>query len=717
MSAVIDAVAAPVDRAVVPSGTLTPVRAPSVAPIWRDPWAAHDDAALLAHFRSPRGVHLELIVDEDECSEAKLAGVLQGRFEFNGETHALPDPLPWLHNPSADVEWHILLHKFYYAPGLARAFQRTGDARLAGRWVELIDGWIEVSPPGFIAADVTGRRVQNWIYSLAGFVAHGATHQADVGAAFLRRLLGSLHRQVEFLCENLTPKRNHRTLELYAIFLAGVAFPEMRRAPFWREFALRETLANMRADLLADGVHCELSTDYHHLALRNWLHVRTLAARHQVAVPKAMDVLLERALEFSLHVHKPDGNVPSLSDGDVRGFLPLLAQGAELYGRDDMRWVAARGALGHAPARTAMHFSASGYTVLRSGWGSAAKDFGQSQYLVLDSGPLGEGNHGHFDCLSFELAGFGRSLVVDPGRYTYSEAPIGGTDENWRVRFRGTAAHNTVCVDGRNQTRYVPKAIKETSRHAHGSVRHKVAGPAPDAALLEFAHSPSVSVLHGRAASAEYDAVHERVIVFVGRRYWIVSDTLRAQARHDYALRFQLSEQATTLTRLRDDAQGIHSPNLLLVQPTRSGQHLGIVDSWVSPRYGCKLAAPAVVCRASAANVDFDTVLVPFGSDPPEVRVVDIAADPTGACANEDAMPCALRIDWQDAQIARTDLWFHARRPRPVQVTFAGYVFEGRWVLLQHDAAGTLQALSHPGARLHRNGEPLEVQRVEAGPR
>ena len=39
---------------------------------------------------------------------------VRGVFEFNGETHALPAPIDWLSNPSSDIEWHILLHKFYY---------------------------------------------------------------------------------------------------------------------------------------------------------------------------------------------------------------------------------------------------------------------------------------------------------------------------------------------------------------------------------------------------------------------------------------------------------------------------------------------------------------------------------------------------------------------------------------------------------------------------
>ena len=104
---------------------------------------------------------------------------------------------------------------------------------------------------------------------------------------------------------------------------------------------------------------------------------------------------------------------------------------------------------------------------------------------MFDCGPLGEGNHGHFDALSFELAAHGRSLVVDPGRYTYSEAVDAIDGVNWRPHFRGTAAHNTVCVDGRSQTRYAPKPIKGASRHAPGSVRHKIAGPAPLTELVE----------------------------------------------------------------------------------------------------------------------------------------------------------------------------------------------------------------------------------------
>ena len=652
--------------------------------VLRPEFARLDDDELLAHFSSRRGVWFEPVADPEETRADRIEALLAGEFQFNGECHRLADPIDWLHNPSVDVEWHILLHKFYYAVGLGLAWQRTGDTRYVRRWRQLLTGWMDSTPPGFIAADVTGRRVQNWIYSLHYFVLHNGGAPLDGG--FVRRLLHSLHEQVEFLCSHLTPKRNHRTLELMAIMLAGVALPELARAAHWREFALAQTAANLQADLLPDGVHCELSTDYHHLALRNWLQVRNLAVSNGMALPPGMDESLQRGFEFSLHVHQPQGLVPSLSDGDVHSYLPLLAQAAELFHREDVRFVASRGAEGQAPAQRVAHFAHAGYHVLRSGWASGPQHT-QAQHLVLDCGPLGEGNHGHFDALSFELAAHGRALVVDPGRFTYSEAGV----VNWRVHFRSTAAHNTVCVDGRNQTRYAPKPIKEASRHAQGQVRHRVLGPAPATALLEAASSPRLDLLHGRAVSAEYDAIHERVIAFIDQRYWIVSDTLRSQSQHHYAMRLQLSAAAEGLAVLEDGvAHALHSPGLAVAVARAPGQQCGIEAGWVSARYGHKEPAPRLSTRTEGRDVDFDAVLMPWQGQAPQLAVTRL---PVEGAAH------ALRITVNGGECI--DTWFHARGAAGPGVCVAGVGFSGRWLLLRHAEDGRLlQATTHTGATL-----------------
>jgi uncharacterized heparinase superfamily protein len=173
----------------------------SGAPLFAPAWAAleTDDAALARHFAGDRGVRIVPVVDAEETRPDRIDGVLDGRFDLVGQTHRLPDPIDWLRNPSADVEWHIMLHKFYYAVGLGLAYERGGDERYRSRWMALLDGWMRAVPPGFIAADVTGRRVQNWIYSLGSFTRTG------LPGPFLRRLLRSLDEQVVFLCATSRP--------------------------------------------------------------------------------------------------------------------------------------------------------------------------------------------------------------------------------------------------------------------------------------------------------------------------------------------------------------------------------------------------------------------------------------------------------------------------------------------------------------------------------
>jgi hypothetical protein len=385
---------------------------------------------------------------------------------------------------------------------------------------------------------------------------------------------------------------------------------------------------------------------------------------------------------------------------------------------------------------------------------------------VFDCGPLGEGNHGHFDALSFELAAHGRSLIVDPGRYTYSEAG----DINWRVHFRGTAAHNTVCVDGRHQTCYLPKPIKDAgSRHAAGSVRHKVSGPAPQTALLECAHAldsgragaagvldlprragrpaatagtpsrsgverlfepqgwagragpvpgASFTLLHGRAASHEYDAVHDRVIVFVDGCYWIVSDWLRGQSEHEYMLNFQLAPEAadrTTICRSRERGGTpgvvVTSPGLLLVQPRRDGIEVALHDGWVSARYGFKDCAPALRCRARGVDADFDTVLVPWRDAPALASVDDVAVR-----GERGALAAAQRMVLELGNVVRHDLWFHARSAEPQGWHIGDLRFEGRWLHLRRRPDGSLaRARSHPGATLRCGPSELPLEAVGAG--
>ena len=65
----------------------------------------------------------------------------------------------------------------------------------------------------------------------------------------------------------------------------------------------------------------------------------------------------------------------------------------------------------------------------------------------MDCGPFGYGGagHSHSDTLSIVLEARGQSILLDPGTYAYMSDPV---ERNW---FRGSSAHNTVRVNGRDQ--------------------------------------------------------------------------------------------------------------------------------------------------------------------------------------------------------------------------------------------------------------------------
>ena len=149
-----------------------------------------------------------------------------------------------------------------------------------------------------------------------------------------------------------------------------------------------------------------------------------------------------------MHLHRPDGYVPALSDSDSDSYLDLLGLAADSLDAADLRYVATRGREGTPPSERCADFPVGGYYVQRSGWG-AQESLPDERFLVFGCGPLGDGGHGHYDALAVEAYGHGHPLVVDPGRYTYAEG-----SPNWRHWFKGTAAHNTLSVDDLDQQPY-----------------------------------------------------------------------------------------------------------------------------------------------------------------------------------------------------------------------------------------------------------------------
>jgi hypothetical protein len=342
------------------------------------------------------------------------------------------------------------------------------------------------------------------------------------------------------------------------------------------EFAVSELHRNLLTDVRPDGVHREQSTHYHMTALRSFLGARENARRFGLVFPAAYDERLEKACEFLLHVQRPDGLIPALSDADTGNYSDLLKLAASIFKREDFL----------KPVETCASFPDGGYYVQRSDWSDDAR------YLVFDCGPIGDGGHGHYDLLNIEVAANGRPLIVDPGRFTYA-------DSSWRHCFKGTAAHNTVCVDDLDQVEYR---------------RGKPKGPLAQGRLLERFTMPGLDMLCGEVRSPVYEAIHTRRIFFIAGEYWLIVDSLRGSVPHKYDLRYHLTAEA--LNHCTRVAGGIRTPDMVLLLSVSDERatafSCSLSHGWISPRYGIKQAAPVVSFVSNGeANADFYTLIAP----------------------------------------------------------------------------------------------------------
>jgi Heparinase II/III-like protein/Heparinase II/III N-terminus len=561
---------------------------------------------------------------------ANAQRVLDGRFLLIGEEHALADGFSWTGSPSRDKEWQIAWHKHYFLADLVYAASVTGDDAYLRRFAALLRSWLDEMGSGFIAlsdAQVEAKRLESWITALT--LLRDVEWRGILGDDLLERWVARMGDEALYVARNLKRVRNHRTFQLASVFAVGVLFPEREAAAHLRELGRELLTENLLTDFLDDGVHVEQSTHYHQLVCETAVAFVELSIANGVPVAPALLERLHAALRFCAWAQWPDAGLPLVNDSDTGDLRPVLARGAALFDDAELRFAATLGAEGSTPAMLSRDFPVSGYVVLTDG--------ARGQHVLYDCARLGEGSHSHYDLFSFTYWAAGGPLIVDPGRFTYSSDPdADGVD--WRHRFKSTAAHNTVQIDGRDQTRYV-------SRTKHG----------PDVAVegRTVALGGDLDWIRASARSAEYAPVHERLLVYPRRDYLLIVDRIDMVdgAEHACDLRFHFDDSLAPLRASDGDGDGV-----ACVETERGAVHvLGgaawLEGGWVSREYGVK--HPAAVLRAhvrSAEPVTFVSVVAPRGVTVERLRW-DAAAGVVAVDGARDGVAFADRLAISDGGV------------------------------------------------------------------
>jgi hypothetical protein len=300
----------------------------------------------------------------------------------------------------------------------------------------------------------------------------------SAGMAFRQRWLDMIYRHCHFIAGHFSKyssANNHLLGEHMGLFVGSLTWPLWRECDGWRDTALKGFESEALRQNTTDGVNREQAVWYHHEVADMMLICGLLGRANGKEFSDDYWTRLEAMLDFIVAIMDAGGNLPMIGDSDdavmVRfsreaDFSPyhsLLATGAVLFQRCDFKARAghfddkSRWLLGdlakeqfaglpqtQEPEPHRRAFPEGGYYVLGHAWQSASEI-----RIVADAGPLGYlsiAAHAHADALAFTLSAGGREFLIDPGTFAYH------THKKWRDYFRSTSAHNTVRVDGLDQS-------------------------------------------------------------------------------------------------------------------------------------------------------------------------------------------------------------------------------------------------------------------------
>ncbi len=262
---------------------------------------------------------------------------------------------------------------------------------------------------------------------------------------------------------------NHVIAEAAGQLVASCAFPWFPESARWRRGSARLLEDELARNTFPSGIGRELASDYQCFVTELGLLAAVEAERSDhplsastwqrlCAMTDSAAALADERLRPPRQGDDDEGRALLLDPPAWSRWPLLLSLGEVIFGR--LGWwpptpvsasgpiigamVSARRDVAGRPAERPSRFADAGTTLLRTAGGQAPEI-----WCRCDGGPhgfLSIAAHAHADALSVEVRYGGVDILADPGTYCYHGEP------EWRSYFRSTIAHNTVELDGRNQS-------------------------------------------------------------------------------------------------------------------------------------------------------------------------------------------------------------------------------------------------------------------------
>jgi uncharacterized heparinase superfamily protein len=342
------------------------------------------------------------------------AALIAGVYRLGGQTYEAAAAAPW--EPfGAGPAFTEALHGFEWLRDLRAAGgdqARRQARRLIDHWIERYDRW----HPLMWRPDILGLRIASWLGAHDFFC-------ASADDDFRIRVFASLSRQLRHLSRvaDGDPMDPRQMQTVKGLVYGAVALPQGRPRLDLAQRILGKCLPRQ---VLPDGGHVQRNPAIHLTVLRHLIDIRAAFRAAQAHVPDALHLAIDRMAPALRLFRHGDGGFALFNDAQEGE--PVLIDA-----------VLAQADSKHRAPKSARH---SGFERAMAGRTLLLMDVGAPPPAGLDTGS-------HAGLLSFELSVGRERMIVNCGAW-----PGRGTAEDsaWHTALRGTPAHSTLSVGGRD---------------------------------------------------------------------------------------------------------------------------------------------------------------------------------------------------------------------------------------------------------------------------
>jgi hypothetical protein len=504
-----------------------------------------------------------------------------------------------------DIKYLWELNRLQHLPVLALAGVLTGRQEYLDEIRYQLESWRRQNPfmlgPNWKSPLEAGLRLLSLAF--VSFIL-GRSRSAQLFSGAVEELIYQQQYFIHRFHSRHSSANNHLVGEMAGLYAGAVIWPVFPESARWRSYAREILIKEMREQIEPDGVGKERAMEYQVFVAELFLAAAALGHAAGEPYPAAFWRRLAGMVEFLSALRDRSANLPLFGDGDsgqvlwlansfserVESLQTLLSSGKSEALRD---LVLSFGQslelepLDLAEVSPLRSFPEGGYYILtdRPGGDEEVK-------LVFDAGPLGLPPvyaHGHADALSLWLSHGGNEFLVDPGTFCYGGSP------RWRSYFRSTAAHNTVRVDGQDQS--VQAGTFLWRQAAHCQVKTVSESPA----FLEIEGS------HDGYSRLPDPVTHLRKVrLFRGAGKVLVVDKLKCQGPHQVEIFFHFHPSCRLQRESENQFSAYRGDRRLLLKtqgPQVSSELVKGAESplggWLSPCFGLRVPTCTVVAKAS----------------------------------------------------------------------------------------------------------------------